>query len=138
VIEAGAIDLPRLDASTNPDGTTMPVILAGAFIMIGKLDLLERVGIDSKTSPSRRTTHEIVSSVANDETDVMQLRKEHTGLDVEGVLRHDYVAGEEPDCALWCWVGSGRSSSGSGRGVASNVRPECPKVRNGLIGSTGE
>ena len=67
----------------------------------------ERVCIDSERTESCGTTHEIVTSITDNESDVVGSREVDSGLDVLLRLRHNDILGEMTEGALGVTVGGG-------------------------------
>ncbi len=112
-----------------------------------KLNGLERMCIDRQASPSSRPSHEIMSRISNDETDVVLLHEEDARLDVCCCLGEDDVLGLETECAGTRGWSAGaststststRETSASLRWIAGVVSPECPEGGGRLIGAISQ
>ena len=80
--------------------------------------------IDNQRAVPRRATHKIVSSIADDQSNIVVSRKVDSSLDMVLGLRHDDVFGIVPTRAAGRGVGDQR---------AGVVRPVRPEVGDGLF-----
>jgi hypothetical protein len=81
--------------------------------------------IDNECAVPVRATHEIVSGIADDQSDTFVSRKVDTGLNMVLRLRHDDVLGVVPVCAASRCVGHNQ--------WAGFIREVWPEAGDGLI-----
>lgn len=82
------------DLNARPNSNSAPRPIPRTRIILGKLDTLEAMRVDSQGTEARRAAHEIVARVADKETYIVCACKVHSRFDLLSSFSHDDVLGE--------------------------------------------
>lgn len=95
--KAFPVQFTALYTSTDNGRTTRPVTRPS--VLLEELDVLEAVSVDDECAVTGGTTHEVVTSVSDDQTEVALPCELHTSSDLLLCSSHDDVLSVETTCA---------------------------------------